>query len=225
MAIFASTSTITTQTVPLIIVDPATVTHDYFLMWDSNVGAFTAQPFQMPSNAIINFNANTIQGTLLSQNGGTGFNTYTKGDMLYADLVSGDLVLKKLAIGANTDILTISNGIPSWTSSASLTNTVQTKVIDITTTSTNIGTILPANTRIMRITVIIDNVYNGGATMSIGTTISPSELLTTSELFLTGAGIYNYSLEILYAIQTQLYVTITGASQGSGKIIVEFNTI
>lgn len=224
MAIFASTSTITTQTVPLIIVNPATITDEYVLTWDSSVGAFVAQLFQIPNNTTIDLNNNNIIGTLLSENGGTGINTYVKGDMLYADLVSGDLILKKLNIGNNTDILTVSNDIPTWTTyDIVFANSIQSKTTNITTINANIGTILPENATIVRITVIIDTVYNSGATMSIGSTTAPAELLTASELLLTGLGIYNYSIDLRYSSATQLYATITGATQGSGKIIVEFS--
>ena len=59
----------------------------------------------------------TISGTLLANHGGTGFDTYTAGDMLYANSTS---TLKKLAIGNTSDILIVSNSAPTWVSVSSI---------------------------------------------------------------------------------------------------------
>ena len=48
-------------------------------------------------------------------NGGTNITTYTTGDILYA---SSSTVLSKLPIGSSTQILTVSGGLPSWSSVA-----------------------------------------------------------------------------------------------------------
>jgi len=47
---------------------------------------------------------------------GAGFSTYTTGDILYASAAN---TLSKLPIGTNGQFLTISSGIPAWTSSSS----------------------------------------------------------------------------------------------------------
>jgi len=59
----------------------------------------------------------TISGTLLANHGGTGFDTYTSGDMLYANSTS---TLTKLAIGNASDILIVSNSKPTWVSVSSI---------------------------------------------------------------------------------------------------------
>lgn len=59
----------------------------------------------------------TISGTLLANHGGTGFDTYTSGDMLYANSTS---TLTKLAIGNASDILVVSNSAPTWVSVGSI---------------------------------------------------------------------------------------------------------
>jgi hypothetical protein len=59
----------------------------------------------------------TISGTLLANHGGTGFDTYTSGDMLYANSTS---TLTKLAIGNASDILVVSNSKPTWVSVGSI---------------------------------------------------------------------------------------------------------
>ena len=43
--------------------------------------------------------------------GGTGQVSYTTGDILYS---SASNVLSKLAVGSNTEVLTLSSGVPSW---------------------------------------------------------------------------------------------------------------
>jgi hypothetical protein len=59
----------------------------------------------------------TLSGTLLANHGGTGFSSYTSGDMLYAN---GTSTLTKLAIGNTSDILIVSNGAPTWVSVGSI---------------------------------------------------------------------------------------------------------
>jgi len=49
--------------------------------------------------------------------GGTGLSSYTTGDLLYA---SGTDTLAKRAIGSDGDVLTVSGGVPTWTSSSSV---------------------------------------------------------------------------------------------------------
>jgi hypothetical protein len=53
----------------------------------------------------------TLTGTLAIANGGTGFTTYTAGDLLYA---SGTTTLAKLGVGTNGYVLTLAAGLPTW---------------------------------------------------------------------------------------------------------------
>ena len=57
----------------------------------------------------------TMGGTLAADYGGTGFDVYTIGDILYADTTS---TLAKLAIGSDGEVLSITSGIPEWSASA-----------------------------------------------------------------------------------------------------------
>lgn len=63
-------------------------------------------------------------GTLTETRGGTNQSTYTTGDLLYA---TGANTLGKLGIGAGTQILTVTGGVPSWQNppagSGTVTNT------------------------------------------------------------------------------------------------------
>jgi hypothetical protein len=55
----------------------------------------------------------TLSGTLGTTSGGTGLNGYTTGDILYASSMN---TLDRLPAGTDTDILTLSGGVPIWTS-------------------------------------------------------------------------------------------------------------
>ena len=55
----------------------------------------------------------TIAGTLVAVNGGTSFNTYATGDLIYA---SGTDTLAKLGAGTDTQVLTLAAGVPIWVS-------------------------------------------------------------------------------------------------------------
>jgi len=55
--------------------------------------------------------------TLSVMYGGTGYGSYTSGDLLYA---GSDNTLHKLGIDSNGKILTIVNGLPGWTSTTTL---------------------------------------------------------------------------------------------------------
>jgi hypothetical protein len=57
----------------------------------------------------------TLSGTLIAANGGTGFASYTIGDLLYADSTT---TLAKRGIGSDGDVLTMSGGLPVWSASA-----------------------------------------------------------------------------------------------------------
>ncbi|NBS69597.1 hypothetical protein EBT31_11895, partial [bacterium] len=80
----------------------------------------------------------TLGGTLDADHGGTGYSTYTIGDLLYADTISG---FAKLPIGANTYLLTSDGTIPSWTNPVSVTVGNATNAVNATnaTTATNLA--------------------------------------------------------------------------------------
>jgi len=57
--------------------------------------------------------ANDVTGVLDETNGGTGQSTITTGDILYGSAAN---TLSKLPIGTNGDYMTITAGVPAWTS-------------------------------------------------------------------------------------------------------------
>ena len=56
-----------------------------------------------------------VTGALPIANAGTNITTYTTGDILYASATN---VLSKLAAGSNTNVLTLTAGVPAWTAPA-----------------------------------------------------------------------------------------------------------
>jgi len=82
-------------------------------MYGSTVGIITASGFVATGST-------GIQGVwggepIGTTRGGTGQNTYSSGDILYA---SGSNTLSKLSVGSEGQVLTISSGFPSWSNSA-----------------------------------------------------------------------------------------------------------
>jgi len=63
----------------------------------------------------LDLGATSITGTLDETDGGTGLTSYTTGDVLYA---SGSNTLAKLAVGSNTNVLTLAGGVPTWAAPA-----------------------------------------------------------------------------------------------------------
>jgi len=61
----------------------------------------------------------TLAGTLNAVNGGTGFATYTTGDIIYASATN---TLSKLSAGTNGQILTLASGVPSWAANSAATS-------------------------------------------------------------------------------------------------------
>jgi hypothetical protein len=66
----------------------------------------------LPSTGAIALGSTDVSGTLTVGKGGTGISTYTAGDLLYASDAS---TLSTLAPGSNGQVLTVSGGLPSWT--------------------------------------------------------------------------------------------------------------
>ena len=67
--------------------------------------------FAFSSSPITSSGTMTMSGTLSAPFGGTGNNSYTAGDILYADSSTS---LKKLSIGSAGQVLKVASGLPSW---------------------------------------------------------------------------------------------------------------
>ena len=65
----------------------------------------------VPSTGVLSVTGLTLGTALSVSNGGTGFTTYTTGNLLYASATN---TLSKLAIGTTGYTLTVSSGVPAW---------------------------------------------------------------------------------------------------------------
>ncbi|HCO99514.1 MAG TPA: hypothetical protein DIT56_02800, partial [Candidatus Moranbacteria bacterium] len=79
-------------------------------------GAVTISlPQTINTTSDVAFNSLTLSTALGAQYGGTGYASYSIGDMLYADTAS---TLGKIALGSDGQVLTLVAGVPTWSSTA-----------------------------------------------------------------------------------------------------------
>jgi hypothetical protein len=90
---------------------------------DNNTGVYSpgANEIAIATNGSVALSVDSSQNVAMTNalpvgSGGTGFKTYTTGDILYA---SGSGTLSKLGIGSNGYVLTVNSGVPAWTAAAS----------------------------------------------------------------------------------------------------------
>jgi len=166
--------------------------------------------------------ADAVTGTLPESHGGTGQNSYTQGDLLYAGNTGADGTLAKLAIGSTGDILTVNNGIPTWTNATNQIGLSSTRRVAIGTSDVNIGAILPANSRVVSAKVNITSAYTAGTTITLGRSAAVAEVATADEIDPETTGLYVIDLMQFYGSATQLLASITGASAGAGYVIVDY---
>jgi hypothetical protein len=89
---------------------------------DNNTGVYSpgANEIAIATNGSVALSVDSSQNVAMTNalpvgSGGTGFKTYTTGDILYA---SGSGTLSKLGIGSNGYVLTVNSGVPAWTAAA-----------------------------------------------------------------------------------------------------------
>jgi hypothetical protein len=56
--------------------------------------------------------------TIGSAYGGTGFTSYTTGDLIYTSATN---TLSKLGVGTSGQVLTVASGVPTWATSSAAT--------------------------------------------------------------------------------------------------------
>lgn len=215
MAIYASTSTITTQTVPLIMVDPSSVQDEYFLIWDDSVGAFVAKPFEY----VIDLDTDQFDGVLPPVYGGTGIDNYNDGDLLFGNNNS----LSKLSIGNNGQFLTVENNLPVWKNINRLNNLKSIINQSFSTSTEPFTDQIPENSKLMNITIYIEDVYNSETTISISD--DSKTILDNSIIKADSLGSYIYSINEEYSSQTVITTNIQNATQGSMKIFLEYTIL
>lgn len=220
MAIFASLSTITTQTTPLIKIDPATVNDSYLLVWDSQEGAFVAKQIPLPDSFSVDLENNNLIGTLPADKGGTGIDNYADGDLLYGN---NDDTLSKLSIGNQGQILKVDNGFPKWSDVIDIPNIKYTIYSEFTTGSQVFDENIPLNGYITDIKVYIDSVYNQGVSISLSD--GSDDILTSDDIKPQNEGIYVYKIDKFYQNGSLLYAFINNATQGKIKFFIEYQVI
>jgi len=89
--------------------------------------------------------------------------------------------------------------------------------------TSNVGPLLPPNSVVKRILVAVDTAYPIGATMSIGTSSSPSIIASTASIDLQTTGVYEIIPATLFTASTQIIATIGGAPGfGSARVLMDY---
>lgn len=225
MAIFASSSTITTQTVPLITVDLSEVKSNYVLQWDEEIGSFVAKS-PLISPVVDLSDPSQIKGILPVSFGGTGNTEYQEGDLIVAKNENGVIVLDSVAApeGAREKVLTSVDGLPIWINANYIKNITSNIVETFTSSGGNIGNILPENALLKKIKIIIEDEYTN-TLLSIGTENNQEDILAQNDTRTNSQGIYIYEINKFYQTSTQLVAYLSGDNNGSLKIIIDYIAI
>jgi len=149
----------------------------------------------------------TVAGTLGATNGGTAQSTYTIGDLLYA---SASNTLSKLGIGSSGQVLTVSAGIPAWSSAGSVSLTVGSTAISSGTS----GYILYNNAG------VLGNLANTGTGNNVlatsPTLVTPVLGTPTSGTLTNCTGYTTANLSGSISLTTQVSGTLPVANGGTG---------
>jgi len=103
-------------------------------VYGNGTGAFTA-------STTIPFSS--VTGTVPTTQGGTALTSYTTGDVIYASATN---TLAKLGIGSTGQVLTVSGGIPAWSTPSSSVSTFQTSLSGLTPSTATSGAVTLAGT-------------------------------------------------------------------------------
>jgi hypothetical protein len=173
--------------------------------------------------------AAAVAGILPESHGGTGIQTYTKSDIIYAGSTGGDGVLTTLGIGSTSQVLQVnSSGNPIWDDLGTILSQIElTRQVAITTATTNIGANLPAYSRVVSIKIHITTPYTGtNVAMTIGDAGNNSRLMESNEIDLETSGLYQIELHHNYGSVSEQVVAYIGGSAtgGAGYIILTYIT-
>jgi hypothetical protein len=222
MAIFASSSTITTQTVPLITVDLSDIQNNYVLQWNSDLGSFVATTSTIQPIVDLS-NSGQVTGILPVEYGGTNNTVFQNGDLVVAKITDGITKLESIEIeNDNTQkVLSIQDGFPLWQNIDNIKNITLNRIVTVTDENTNIGQLLPSNTIVSKIKISVNNEYTD-TSLTIGTNSIVDDVLTVNSTVLSDVGIYVYELNKFYEEPTQLSVFLDGNSDGSMQVFLEY---
>lgn len=178
------------------------------------------------STALLNAASLTLgwTGQLAATRGGTGYGSYTAGDILYA---SSTTALSKLAIGTNTYILTSNGSAPTWAAPSAVSIGTASNLLSNSTTgvmqitgpgagTTRVMTIPNANFTAARTdaaqTFTGNQTFSGDILMSSGKALKQSATNTDLNLSANGTGTVNSYL-------SNFSVTRYGTANGAGQSI------
>jgi hypothetical protein len=94
-----------------------------------------------------------------------------------------------------------------------------------------IGNMLPSNTVVTSTRIMVTQAFNGSApTLSVGSYVSSSSLMTTSDNDLTGVGLVfkpqYYDAGVNTDTRSLSYtLTLSAATTGAAKIMIEYYTV
>lgn len=97
-----------------------------------------------------------LGGALVAANGGTGFASYTVGDLLYANTTT---TLAKLPVGTTGQVLTVAAGVPAWATST--ISAPVTKTADFTLAATESWVINNKSGSTCTVTLPTPSAYTG----------------------------------------------------------------
>ena len=135
---------------------------------------------------------------LAATDGGTGFDSYTTGDILYA---SSATALQKLSIGTNGQVLKSNGSIPVWGADS------QGSVTSITSATTDQLTV--SGTSTTTLTIVTGAVTNGGTALATGDQI---------HTFVTGLGYTTNAGTITEVTGTGTVNGLTLSGTGTGAV-------
>jgi hypothetical protein len=128
-----------------------------------------------------------VSGTLPIGNGGTNITTYTTGDLLYSSTTN---VLSKLGIGTTGQILTVSGGVPTWsTPAAGGVTTISFGTTGLTPSTATSGAVTVAGTLAVANggTGVTTSTGSGSVVLSTSPALTTPNLGTPSAINLTNA--------------------------------------
>jgi len=127
--------------------------------------------------------------TIASAYGGTGFTTYTTGDLIYSSATN---TLSKLPIGSTNQVLTVVGGVPTWAASTGGVTSFQTSLNGLTPSTSTTGAVTLAGTLGVSSGGTGQTSYTDGQLLignSTGNTLSKATLTAGSNITITnGAG-------------------------------------
>jgi len=164
-----------------------------------------------------------VTGILGATFGGTGQNLVGIGDLLYGSATN---VWSLLAPGTNGQVLTISGGLPAWTTPVSNVGAVLaiTQPFSYTQAGTVVNISSPITGTVLRVKVVITTAFNVALTVDIGDTVTYNDLVTNPSVDTSTLGIYLVEQYAVYGSATQLQITLGSglATVGAGVVVVEY---